>query len=70
MRTVLDWWRRQHGPEFEMLGGKQVDDLPSSADYSVKGFMFSACDQYGFVRQPDKLGYRTITVKRSGFVVS
>jgi hypothetical protein len=62
MRTVLKWWRQQHGQNFQMLGGRQVDSIPATADVYVVTTMMLMCEQHGFVKQPDKMGYKTITV--------
>src|ERR1039458_1018694 len=35
MRTVLKWWRQQHGQNFQMLGGRKVDSIPATADVYI-----------------------------------
>jgi hypothetical protein len=70
MQTVLKWWRQKHGQEFEMLGGGQAGSVPASADVYVMTTMMLICDQHGFAKQPDKMGYKIITVDGENNIVA
>jgi hypothetical protein len=61
LNQVLAFWKGQRGPNFAMLGGQKATSIPENADMYVMGILFAICDQYAFARQPDKLGYSTLT---------